>query len=155
MDSRFKDLVDGLGMKFQQLVGMEPVRISSLPKVMPERGIYLFSEGDMHLYVGRTNRLRRRLRDHARSGSGHNMATFAFRVARHETGLVKATYTSRGSRKALELDDAFGPVFIAAKLRLSSMEIRFVEEQDPLRQALLEMYTAVVLRTPFNDFENH
>lgn len=155
MDPRFKDLVEGLELKFQRLAAMEPVRISSLPKVMPDRGIYLFSEGERHLYVGRTNRLRQRLRDHARAGSPQNSATFAFRMARHETGQTKATYTSRGSRKALEVDGAFGPVFIAAKLRLSSMEIRFVEEQDPLRQALLEMYTAVVLQTPFNDFENH
>lgn len=35
------------------------------------------------------------------------------------------------------------------------MQLRYVEEPDPLRQALLEMYIAFVLRTPYNDFNNH
>jgi hypothetical protein len=35
------------------------------------------------------------------------------------------------------------------------MEIRFVEETHPVRQALLEIYVATVLETPYNDFDNH
>ncbi len=35
------------------------------------------------------------------------------------------------------------------------MDIRYVEETDPIKQALLEIYTATALRTPYNDFENH
>lgn len=35
------------------------------------------------------------------------------------------------------------------------MNIRVVEESDPLRQALLEMYVAVALEAPYNDFDNH
>ena len=35
------------------------------------------------------------------------------------------------------------------------MEVRFVEERDSLRQALLEIYAAVALRTPYNYFDNH
>ena len=35
------------------------------------------------------------------------------------------------------------------------MKIRFVEETDPVRQALLEIYVATVLETPYNDFDNH
>lgn len=30
-----------------------------------------------------------------------------------------------------------------------------VEERDQLRQALLEIYVAVALETPFNDFDTH
>ena len=33
--------------------------------------------------------------------------------------------------------------------------IRFVEENDPVRQALLEIYAAVALKTPYNDFDTH
>jgi hypothetical protein len=33
------------------------------------------------------------------------------------------------------------------------MDFRFVEETDPLRQVLLELYASVVLDTPFNEFE--
>jgi hypothetical protein len=35
------------------------------------------------------------------------------------------------------------------------MDLRFVEESDPIRQALLEIYSARVLKTPYNDFDNH
>ena len=35
------------------------------------------------------------------------------------------------------------------------MELRFVEESEPLRQTLLEIYVAVVLKTPYNDFDTH
>src|SRR5882762_2836430 len=116
---------------------------------MPERGIYLFSEGDLHLYVGRTNRLRQRLAGHCRPSSNHFSATFAFRIARKETGLHKATYSTEGSRASLVKDLTFGPAFIRAKTRLPAMDLRFVEEADPIRQTLLEVYVAVTLRTPY------
>ena len=35
------------------------------------------------------------------------------------------------------------------------MLVRYVEETDPLRQALLEIYVSIVLATPFNDFNMH
>ena len=35
------------------------------------------------------------------------------------------------------------------------MNVRVVEETDPFRQALLEMYVSVSLVTPHNDFDNH
>ena len=35
------------------------------------------------------------------------------------------------------------------------MELRYVEETDPLRQALLEIYASIVHATPYNDFNTH
>jgi hypothetical protein len=35
------------------------------------------------------------------------------------------------------------------------MEYRYVEEADQNSQALLEIYCAVVLQTPYNDFNTH
>lgn len=57
MDPKFRALVESLEPKYLTLLAMEPVRFGSLPPTMPERGIYLFSEGGRHLYVGRTNRV--------------------------------------------------------------------------------------------------
>ena len=68
---------------------------------------------------------------------------------------MKATYSPTGSRAALIGDSKFGPAFSRAKARLAEMDLRFVEETDPVRQALLEIYTAVALKTPYNDFDNH
>lgn len=155
MDSEFRALVDSLVPQYRRLMGMQPVTYSSLPAPLPKRAIYLFSEGDEHLYVGRTNNLRGRLRGHCAPSSGHFSATFAFRIARKESGLLKATYTKEGSRAQLAADAKFSPVFARARQRIGLMQLRFVEEADSVRQALLEIYVATVLRTPFNDFENH
>jgi predicted GIY-YIG superfamily endonuclease len=136
-------------------MAMQPATYSTLPKAMPESGIYLFSEGDRHLYVGRSRRIRRRLGNHCRPGATHRMAAFAFRLARESTDRLTATYKSDGSRAALARDPDFHGAFEAAKSRIRDMDIRFVEEPEPLRQALLEIYAAVVLSTPYNDFDTH
>jgi hypothetical protein len=53
------------------------------------------------------------------------------------------------------LDPLFAAAFAAAKQRIRGMEYRYVEEADQNRQALLEIYCAVVLATPYNDFGTH
>src|SRR5690606_20085333 len=103
----------------------------------------------------RTNSIRKRLQQHCRPGSKHNSAPFAFRLAREARGVLKATYKTEGSRANLVQDPAFAEAFISSKARLSAMQIRVVEESNPLRQALLEMYVAVSLDAPYNDFDNH
>ena len=155
MNVDFQQVVESLEPKFRALMAMAPVRYSSLPRAMPHRGIYLFSEGDQHLYVGRTNRIRRRLSGHCRPSSTHFSATFAFRIAREETRNLKASYTKKGSRAALVAEAPFAATFTNAKAQLALMDLRFVEETDAVRQALLEIYVAVSLKTRFNDFENH
>ncbi|WP_317203015.1 GIY-YIG nuclease family protein [Janthinobacterium sp.] len=126
-----------------------------LPEDLPKAGVYLFTENDKHLYVGRTNGLRKRLQQHCRPGSGHNSAPFAFRLAREERGVTKATYKPEGSRASLIQDAAFADAFLRSKERLRRMHVRVVEESNPLRQALLEMYIAIELEAPYNDFDNH
>jgi hypothetical protein len=49
----------------------------------------------------------------------------------------------------------FGPVFKTCKERIRQLDWRFAEENDPTRQALLEIYTVTVLETPFSDFDTH
>jgi hypothetical protein len=52
-------------------------------------------------------------------------------------------------------DNEFVEAFKEAKQKIRSMDFRFVEEANPTRQALLEIYCTVVLKTRYNDFENH
>ena len=66
----------------------------------------------------------------------------------------KKDYPER-SRLALQADPAFNLAFTDAKARVRKMDLRFVEEADPTRQALLEIYASVVLKTPYNDFNTH
>lgn len=155
MHEVFRECIESLEPSFQRLMRMEPASVAALPQEMPRAGIYLFSEGKEPLYVGRTNTIRNRLQNHCRPSSGHNSATFAFRLARQITGMTQATYTAEGSRLHLERDPRFSEVFTAQKQRVRNMNVRFVSEPDPMRQALLEIYVAVSLGTLHNDFDNH
>ena len=65
-------------------------------------------------------------------------------------GVVKGA-----DRKGLMEDPVFKAAFMAAKARIRNMDYRFVEETDQNTQALLEIYCAVVLSTPYNDFKTH
>ena len=155
MNENFLRLIESLEPSFQKLLTMDPPKYAELPRHLPIRGVYLFSENGQHLYVGRTNKLRQRLRGHCIASASHFTATFAFRIARNETGRLKATYKTAGSRQDLTKDPVFKQAFEKAKSRVASMEIRYVEETNPTRQALLEIYIATVLETPYNDFDTH
>ena len=155
MDAAFKQFVETLHPSFERLMLMIPLNMAALPSKLPEKCIYLLSEGENHLYVGRTRRLRQRLRQHSVEGAQHNQAVFAFKIAREITGRRAAAYSSKGSRLALSAEPAFAEAFTQAKARVRNMDLRFVEETDPTRQALLEIYASVVLRTKYNDFDTH
>jgi hypothetical protein len=152
MNEIFRRHVEQLHERFEALMQMEPVTLVSLPRTVPRSGIYLFSEGSHHLYVGRSKRLRDRLRYHC--GSAED-APFAFKLAREHTGHVKASYRVEGSRTKLLEDTEFREAFQRAKERIRLMHIRFVDEPDSNRQALLEIYATISLGAPYNDFDTH
>ncbi|SRR6266550_5663860 len=155
MNRIFGRAIDSLHPTFTQLVSMAPVNVSSLPKVMPTAGVYLFSEGRRHMYVGRSKELRGRIQRHSRPGAKENMATFAFLLARRSTRLLRASYRAEGSRSHLLQNPVFRAAFAKAKIRIRKMDVRFVGEGRPVQQALLEICAAVALKTPYNDFETH
>lgn len=156
MHVRFASVIGSLHGSYERLVAMTPVTFDELPCVMPVQGVYLFSEQGRPLYTGRSNRLRKRIGEHCRPSSQHNQAVFAFRLAREATGKLVAAYTSgAGSRANLPSDAAFQTAFLLAKARVRAMEFRFFEEADQTRQALLELYCAIVLDCPYNDFNTH
>lgn len=152
MHPSFAALVEALHPAFERLVDCTPhtgpVRLSA---DVPRCAVYLFSEGTDHLYVGRTDRLRARHREHWCGRA--NDAPFAFKLARHATGHLKGK--SVLTRAELEKDPSFKLKFDAAKAQVASMEFRWVEEVDPNRQCLLEIYATVVLGARYNDFINH
>jgi GIY-YIG catalytic domain len=154
-DPNFLECLASVHQKYQQLVDMQPVDRSSLPKSRKIQGVYLFSEEDIHFYFGRTRDLRRRLNNHCGVSSAHNQAVFAFKLARHATDNIVASYAGLGTRQQLLLDPIFAQAFANSKVRVRNMHLRFVEEPDSLRQALLEIYAATMLKTKFNDFDTH
>lgn len=157
MNPIFAHFVESLEPKFEQLIASKSFKFGelNLQIELPKVGIYLFSENGIDLYVGRSDSIRKRLQAHCRPGSTENQSAFAFLLARKQSGMLKASYKPEASRKNLMTQEFFRSIFEAQKARLRAMDIRVVEESDPHRQALLEMYVAIVLKTPYNFFNNH
>jgi len=152
MNPTFHSLTDQLEEKFRLLMDMDPFVAEDVPRNTPKGGIYLFSENGIHLYAGRTKRkLSVRIRSHFGSALD---CPFAWQIAREMTG-HKATYKREGSRKDLLSRPGFKRTYDDAKLRIRKMHVRYVGEADPLRQALLEIYTAVASSARHNDFDTH
>jgi hypothetical protein len=153
MDQKFKDMIDGLHRKYEDLMAMSPVTIGTTPNKCPIGGIYLFSENDAHLYAGRTKRkIKDRLKAHVSTADD---CPFAWHLAREATGIKKATYKKDGSRSDLLSKPEFRQAYDSAKERIKRMEVRFVGEPNPLKQTLLEIYVAVVSEAKYNDFDTH
>jgi hypothetical protein len=49
----------------------------------------------------------------------------------------------------------FRKAYESAKRRIRKMQVRYVGEEDPLKQALLEIYVAVSSNAKYNDFDTH
>ena len=152
MDPSFKPFIDSLHVKCEELLAMTPVNIQTLPKSTPVGGIYLFSDGAEHLYVGRTKRpLHVRIKSHVSTAKD---CPFAWHIARERTGFV-ATYKKEGSRTHLLSQPSFVQAYADAKAYIRTLDVRFVCEPDPICQAILEMYVAVVTKAKYNNFDTH
>ncbi len=153
MDEKFRTLIGDLHKKYEELMSMHPVTVDSTPPNCPIGGIYLFTENGVHLYAGRTKRrIKDRLKGHVGTADD---CPFAWHLAREETGNTEASYKTEGSRKHLLGQPHFKQAYDRAKERIKQMQVRYVGESDPLRQALLEIYVAVVSKAKFNDFDTH
>lgn len=122
-----------------------------IPRDTP--GIYVFYHQGRPVYVGRTRDLRRRLGEHGRDSSSHYSASFAFLRARRAAE-TEGHELDGFSRKELAGEHpVFRDLFVAEKRTVAAMTVRWVVIGDPVMQALLEVYTALELCTPFNSFE--
>ncbi len=153
MDERFDNVVTKMPLLLSQLLATVALTRANLKEV-PERGIYVFYDRGTPIYVGRSNRLRQRLLEHGRPSSRHNSATFAFNLA------IDAAHHSRidvegKTRTELENDISFANEYTEQKKRVAAMQVRVVEVNDAIEQTLFEVYAALALRTPHNDFETH
>ncbi|MEM9710563.1 MAG: hypothetical protein AAF871_17485 [Pseudomonadota bacterium] len=156
MDKKFQSFVDALHPQFERLQDAQPIQRGKFNVGLLLEGIYLFSENGVDLYVGRSRNIQRRYGLHTRPSAKHNQASFAFQLAKKELNLGPSSYRSDAqSRDGLSKDPEFLRVFNDAKRKVREMDFKWVEERDPTRQALLEIYCAVALGTQFNSFKTH
>ncbi|WP_419805146.1 GIY-YIG nuclease family protein [Terriglobus sp.] len=137
MNAEFASLIAELPALCKVLRQSAPLRPDEI-KSLKRGGVYIFTESKSVLYCGRTRNLSQRFQAHCHSSSGENKAAFAFRLARQESGFLKASYTKKNSRKDLMKLPEFNMAFRNAKSRIARMELRFVIEEDDTRQAMLE-----------------
>ena len=117
---------------------------------LPKRGVYVFYERSVPLYAGRSNGLRRRMREHSVDSSTHYSASFAFLLAKEKTS--PSVY--RGlTRKELADAEGFKQAFLEARRRVREMDVRAVGIDDQVTQALFEIYAAVELHCKYNKFD--
>ncbi|MCZ7936654.1 GIY-YIG nuclease family protein [Agrobacterium salinitolerans] len=156
MHEKFRILVERLHEKYEVLTQSEPLSAKQLPPKERGAGVYTFSDNGKVIYVGRTNNVKKRFAQHTGDGAKHNQAALAFKFARQILNIPKPTYKpDEYSRANLMLSEKFMETFLTEKRRLRALEFRFVEESDPTRQALLEIYVSEVCDSPNNDFDNH
>lgn len=147
MSPEFRAIVEQLHEKCERLMAADPY---GKGMTLPVKGVYLFRENGVDLYVGRSNNIPRRYDNHRRGTV--NQAAFAGLLAREELG-IKRTYEPGAKVRASE--PKFVEAFRKGKERVSAMEFRAVEENEQIRQALLEIYCAVTLGTRYNGFGTH
>ena len=152
MDEKFRAHVEALAPACQALLAASPISPSGSKSIPTAGGVYLFVEDGKPLYIGRSRQLRRRYAFHC-SGRD-NQATFAFILARQASNYTEVTYKKGdGTRAWLMRQELFLSAFIQSKERIRNMSFQWVVEEDPVRQALLEIYCSIALDTPHNSFK--
>ncbi|MGV8130327.1 MAG: GIY-YIG nuclease family protein [Methanolinea sp.] len=152
MNNQFQTIIEKFPEYMTNLLKTTPVHYSEL-KDIPKRGIYVYYENDNPIYVGRSQNLRQRLRQHRQQSSDHHSATFAFLIARrdaHKKGLQ-----IKGTREELQNDPNFYQFFADAKLRIHNMKVQIFQIEDPIEQTLFEVYASLELKTEYNTWETH
>lgn len=155
LDGQFHGLIAVMHDRLEALVKAERFTFASKPRGLTgKKAVYLFCDGDAPFYVGRTKNLGQRLGQHCNDGSQPNQSSVAFKLACERLQIVRQKYAKGEGWKSLMAKNLeLEPEFKVWKAKMRGMWIRYVEEPDPVTQALLEIYCSVALKTPHNDFE--
>jgi hypothetical protein len=153
INAEFKAKCDSVPNLFAKLMDSPRKKVGDSCARVP--GIYVFFEGNLPIYVGRTRNLRQRMTAHVTQR--HNSGSFAFRLLRKKLGLP-TSYRKEGSR--LQIQELHAGEFSRQIARVRRMEFCFLEVSNPIEQYLLELYAAMELSKlnqaiDMQDFDTH
>jgi hypothetical protein len=134
------------------LISSDPLPIVPLSAWKKLGAIYIFYHDGKPEHVGRTRNLQARIRGHLTAS--HYSASFAFEQTRRAMAL-KATYRPQGSRAALFAEPESRAAFDMQSNRLRQMTMRYLAVESPIDQYLLELYAAMELDLPLDEFDTH
>ena len=116
---------------------------------VPERGIYVFYEGDKPIYTGRSRRMRQRIREHGAKSSRHESATFALKLLREA---ICDSNSHKFTRS--ELQEKYPDLYEAQREKVRNMRFRVVKVEDFALQYVFETYVILTLcTTRYNSFK--
>ncbi|WP_406660155.1 hypothetical protein V7O66_09890 [Methanolobus sp. ZRKC3] len=153
MNTKFKDIIDSLPGLQEKLINSRPLKRDNLQD-MPECGIYVFYKHETPLFVGRSDKMKKRIITQGRKGSTHHSAPFAFLLARNKA-TAKGLDIENKTRNELVKDPMFNELFIQSKDEVSKMSVRYVAVEHPIKQTIFQVYASMELDTEFNKFETH
>ena len=157
LDAHFHGLISILHQRLEDLLAGPGFTASAKPRGLKGKcAVYLFSDGPVPFYVGRTKNLEQRIGNHCNEGSQPNQSSIAFKLACADLKIEREKYAKgQGWKDLMTTYSDLASAFSERKRQMGKMQIRYVEETDPVRQALLEIYCAAALNTPHNDFDTH
>ena len=120
-------------------------------KKLPNCGIYVFYENGKPLYVGRSGKgtIQKRLENHSRPSSTTSQAPLAVKLVKKHSGKEAEGLSGK------KVGETYPCEFKRQKVRVRAMEVRAVEIRDCNTRAVFEIYAALALGTPYNDFCEH
>lgn len=152
MHERFQQIIDRMEPLLVNLMESPPIGWDDR-KRLPIKGVYVFYEEGNPIYVGRSNRIPQRIREHGSDSSRKESATFALKLLRKKLGLPGG-HNDKYTRT--QLQEKYGDEYRAQRELIRSMEIRAVEIADQRTQAIFESYAILALGTDgpkgYNDF---
>ena len=146
----YRDAVEQMPSLFRELMQCEDRPVVPRTNFPMKPGVYALFEKGEPAYVGRAKNIRQRIGNHI--GGRPEQSSFAFKLARQLTG-QRATYRPEGSRRALMTDEIFKTAFSECVVRIKALSGRYVVIEDDILQHLFEVYAALALKTPHNEFK--
>ena len=149
MNQEFQKAADRMGLIMDRLRNSDELSWENR-RDAPNQGVYVLYEGGKPVYVGRSNRLRDRIREHGADSSDRYSATFALKLLREKLKWPKGNAADLVKDNADEYDQQ--------KKRVKNMTFRAVEIKGQLEQTLFEVYAILEFRTHvlgYNDFDTH
>ena len=148
MNTIFWEAIDKMKPLMDKLKGSEERKCYDYSEA-PQNGVYVFYENGEPIYVGRSNTMRSRIRDHGADSSDRNSATFAFKLLREALNEPKG--------RAEDIEGAHKEEYRHQRERVRAMTFKAVSITDQIEQTLFEIYAIIEMGTApkFNDFETH
>ena len=152
MNTEFQKITKKMEPLLDELLASPKMTLDQLREV-PDKGVYIFYENDKPVYVGRSNRVRNRIKEHGADSSGHESATFALKLLRKDLN-DPGGHSPKYSRKTIVDCPELNQQFAEKRKLVQEMQFQVVAISDHPTQYIFEAYAIISLgTTEFNSFE--